>query len=245
MCYSDHESDTEFETEVQPAKKKKVESESFVENDIEGIDDILNSAYDQNIGQIEGECSKKCDEKVEKKVEKRALIPENMVHLVQNTKKEIKRNHLLAKIRYIEKNKVMWSAKFKVEMSEYFPCIESWPNYAIELLLSRDFGYHDRIGFACFLHGNLLRDADKAMRIFQIYNRSWTHERDWTTRFLKFQALFTYLDEYLKPTETGARIRENYWYYCLNLRLYVFYDGSVRMKDGTKRRYKALLHYNK
>lgn len=82
-------------------------------------DDILNASYE------------KVKDSVEKSVNNRSMIPDNMIHLVRNSEKEIQRNHLLAKIRLIERS-IKWSAKFKVEMSDYFIAIESWPNYAIE-----------------------------------------------------------------------------------------------------------------
>lgn len=100
-------------------------------------DDILNASYE------------KVKDSVEKSVNNRSMIPDNMVHLVRNSEKEIQRNHLLAKIRRIERS-INWSAKFKVEMSDYFIAIESWPNYAIGKLLSHDFGYADRIGMLLF-----------------------------------------------------------------------------------------------
>lgn len=120
---------------------------------------------------------------------KRPQIPNNLLNLVKNSTKEIKRNHVLAKIRLIEK-KINWSAKFKSDMTDYFYGIESWPTDALEILLSKEFGYSDRIGLACFLHGNGLKDKDKALTIFQFYNKHWTWDRQWKIKFEKFQVLF-------------------------------------------------------
>lgn len=167
-----------------------------------------------------------------------------MMHLVRNSKKEIERNRLLAKIRLIE-HKIKWSAKFKAEMSEYFFSIENWPNYAIDTLLSRYFGYAERIKLACFLHGNGLRDKDKALKIFQFYNRSYCWDTHWCKRFRKFQNLFAYLDEAYKSSDVGDRIRTEYFYYDMNLNMTMFYDGCVRTKSREKRRYFPLFKYNK
>lgn len=194
-------------------------------------DDILNASYE------------KVKDSVEKSVNNRSMIPDNMIHLVRNSEKEIQRNHLLAKIRLIERS-IKWSAKFKVEMSDYFIAIESWPNYAIEKLLSHDFGYADRIGLACFFFGNGLTDKDKALRIFQFYNRAWRPNRDWNTRFFKFQNLFNYLRQMNDPTDVGDRIRTEYWYYDMNLNLTMCYDGTIRTKHGEKRRYFPLFARN-
>lgn len=118
-------------------------------------------------------------------------------------------------------------ASFKRKMSEYFFPIEEMPTYAIEILLTPDFGYHQRIGLACFMHGNGLRDKSKALCIFQMYNKYWSWNREWARRLQKFQNLFAYLDQTNKNTEEGDRIRNEYWYYDLNLKLTMFYDGHV------------------
>lgn len=105
----------------------------------DGNDDMLNKSYDSVKILVENKMF----------VEKRSVIPQNMQYLVKNTKKEIERNHLLAKIRLSE-GKKNWSAKFKSDMADYFASVESWPNYALKLLFSKHFGYTERIGFACF-----------------------------------------------------------------------------------------------
>lgn len=186
-------------------------------------EDLLNLAYDQ----------------VRSKFEKISLIPDNMLYLVQNSKKEIERNLLIAKIRLNER-KINWINKFKCEMTDYFYPIESWPNYAIEILLTKQFGYAERIELACFLHGNGLNDETKALRIFQVYNRSWTWEKTWNFRFKKFQALFKYLEETNKTSDTGSRLNNEYFYYDMNRKLTMFYDGTVRTRNGEKRKYHYL-----
>lgn len=189
----------------------------------DGNDGFLNLAYEQ----------------VKSKVEERKIIPQNMVYLVQNTKKEIHRNRIIAKIRLRER-KIKGIEQFKSDMSDYFYPVESWPSYAIEILLTKNFGYNERIGLACFLHGNGLHDENKALRIFQIYNKSWTLEKMWNFRFKKFQALFAYLKQTNENTETGSRLRSSYYYYDMNLNLTMFYDGNVRTKNGEKKKYVPL-----
>lgn len=87
----------------------------------DGEDDVLNVAYD----------------KVSKP------FPRNMVHIVQNSKKEINHNMLVAKIRLINGQK---GAHFKEEMEDVFYPIETWPNFAIEILLSENFRYQVALG---------------------------------------------------------------------------------------------------
>lgn len=203
-----------------------------VENKTESLDDnndhFLNEAYDR----------------AKHQVEKRTPIPKNMLHLVRRSPKEIKRNHMLAKIRLIE-TKCTWSQRFKSEMNEYFHCIESWPTYVLEILLSKFFSYHERIGLACFMHGNGMTDKDKALRIFQFYNKHWRHDRDWYNRFFKFQNLFPYLDQTKDRTDAGDRLRNEYYYYDMNLNLTMYYDGNVRTKNGDKRRYYSLFEFRR
>lgn len=117
----------------------------------DGNDRLLNEAY-ESAGQ---------------KVLKKHLIPENLVPLTKNTPKEIKRNHLLAKIRLIE-GKCGWTGAFKKRMSDAFFPIEEWPSFAIELLFTKHFGYGERISLACFLHGNGLSDKDIALTIVKL-----------------------------------------------------------------------------
>lgn len=163
-----------------------------------------------------------------------------MLHLVQNSKKEIQRNRLVAKIRLIDRK----SGWMKEKISDRFYSIESWPNYAIEILLGKEFGYSDRIGLATFLHGNGMRDKDFASQIFQFYNKAWKIDRFWSIRFDKFQALFAYLDQAIKNTDGGDRIRSEYWYYDVALKLTCFYDGTIRNKHGEKRTYFPLFRRN-
>lgn len=129
----------------------------------------------------------------------------------------------------------------KEKISNRFYSLESWPTYALQILLDSDFGYADRIGLASFLHGNGMRDKDFALQMFQFYNKHWTrlwrYDRSWNNRFDKFQALFNYLDQTIQRTEGGDRIRSEYWYFDINLNLTCFYDGNVRNKHGERRRY--------
>lgn len=164
-----------------------------------------------------------------------------MLYLDSDSPKTINRNHLLVKIKRKE-HRISWSAKFKSEMADNFYPIESWPNYAIELLLTKDLGYSERIGLACFFHGNGFKDPEKALRTFQFHNSAWTWDRGWSMAFQKFQHLFGYLghsDDF--SSDTGSRIRNEYYYYDINLKLTVYYERPVRERNVEKRRYFPLL----
>lgn len=162
----------------------------------------MNASYDSVRGSVDAR--------------KRSLIPDNLLYAVQNTRKEIKRNKVMAQVRLIEK-KSGCGERFKSEMSGFFYPIELWPTYAIEILLSRDFGYSERIGLACFFHGNGLRDSMKALRVFHFYNKHWRMDKHWLIRCDKFKALFEYLDQVNKRDDDGAEMRHKYWYYNIAL----------------------------
>lgn len=177
-----------------------------------------------------------CYESVKKTVENCRALPKTLHYLLENSPKTIEKNKLLAKIRLVE-NRIRWSAKFRSDMSDYFFNIESWPSYAIKILFSSDFDYADRIGLACFLHGNGLKDKDKALCIFQFYNDFWKHDKRWKTKFYKFQSLFDYLETMNKSSDEGLRMRSTYYYYDIQLNLTMYYDGTVRTAKGGKRFY--------
>lgn len=217
------------------------------ENDLleDGNDHIFNQIYEKVKESVENR-AKSSPEQIKLKHEmakkrlsetiakKRSLVPANMLHLTRNTPSEIKRNHLLAKIRRIDRR----NTSLKEKLAEYFFPIEQWPNRIIEILLSKHFGYGERIALACFIHGNGLTDKDEGLKIFQFYNQFWGPTQIWNIRFRKFRALFGYLDEaYKMDSETGARIREDYHYFDLRLNLVIYYDGSVKTRNGEKRRY--------
>ena len=65
---------------------------------------------------------------------------------------------------------------------------------------------------ASILRVNGMRDKDFALQIFQFYNKGWKIDRFWSIKFDKIQTLFTYLDHAIKNTDTGDRVRSEYWY---------------------------------
>lgn len=163
------------------------------------------------------------------------MVPENMLHLIRNTPTEIKRNHALARLRLRER-KITWIDKFKSELADYFYTTETWPTYAIEFLLTKDFSYSERIGLACFFYGNGLREHDKAVRIFMVYNTAWSHNKRWSMKMHKFRCLFGYLANENELTSwNGGHIRNTYYYYDMNLKQTMYFDGHVRKRNGEKR----------
>lgn len=181
----------------------------------DGMDDLLNRSY----------------EKVKYRIE--PFVPPLL-------EKEKKKQELLAKCQLIE-TKRRWN--LVGEMNDYFFSLESWPVYALELIMTSEFTYNERLSLATFLFGNGLNDEHKALRIFQYYNQSWSHSRQWHKRFLEFQMLFPYLKQTTKQTDIGRRLRAQYFYFDIQTNLTMFFDGSVRMMNGEKRPYK-LNRYN-
>lgn len=161
-------------------------------------------------------------------------IPENLLFAVKKTEKEILHNKLVAKIRLINGKK---GSHFKEKMEDFFYCIEMWPNYAIEILLSKTFCYQERLSLATFFYGNGLRDGAFAEMILKFYNAHWNHSRERTKRFLQFADLFTYLDQMNSNTDNGPRLRSQYWYYDIESKLTLFFDGTIRLKNGNKRKF--------
>lgn len=165
-------------------------------------------------------------------------IPENLLYTVQNTKKEILHNKLVAKIRLIETKKGKnISASFKNEMEDFFYPVECWPNFALEILLSNSFRYQDRLSLATFFYGNGLRDWFMAEKIFKFYNKNWDLSKEWSKRFQEFAALFTYLAQMNTGIGDGPRLKSQYWYYDIESKVTRFFDGRLRTKNGEKRKY--------
>lgn len=207
----------------------------------DGMDEILNASCDRvdipelallndGMDELLNASCERVDEP------KPSMIPENLLYAVRNTKKEMKRNRVLAQLRLIE-TRSGCGARFRSEMSDFFFPLEQWPTYAMEILLSNHFGYSERIGLACFFHGNGLRDSLKALRVFHFYNKHWRMNKHWLIRCDKFRALFDYLDQVNKRDDVGADMRQKYFYYDISLNLTLYYDGYVRKTNGDRRKY--------
>lgn len=159
----------------------------------------------------------------------RPKIPDNLLHLVQNTKKEIERNRLQAMIR-LKNNST--GGKLMVDLiSDHFYAVHEWPNYAIEIMLSPDFTYHKRLALACFMVGNGLFDAEFGERMFKFYNKYWQNTQTWNRRFGEFRELFKYLN---KPADDpdSARIRSTYFYYSMEVKQTLYFNGEVRYRQN-------------
>lgn len=155
----------------------------------------------------------------------RSTIPANLMHLVQNTAEEIKRNHLQAKIRL--KNNSQGGNAMVDLISDQFYAVHEWPNYAIEIILSPDFKYPKRLGLAAFFVGNGLIDAPLAEQMFKFYNKHWNQTQLWNQRFREFRDLFKYLN---KPHDDpdSVRIRSQYFYYSMEAKQTLYFNGEIR-----------------
>lgn len=198
----------------------------------DGKDDELNMAMDNYIQ------NKNVKEGFNK-------IPKNLLHIVQNSKKEIIHNRLIAKTRLIETKKGKnVSQRFKKEIGDLFYPIESWPNFAIEILLSNTFRYNEWLSLATFFYGNGLRNWLPAERIFKFYNKYWNSSKNWSKIFQKFAALFPYLNQMDTNSSDGPRLRSQYWYFDIESKVTRFFDGKMRTKDGKKITYFEKFNYN-
>lgn len=162
----------------------------------------------------------------------RPSIPENMLHCVWNSEKQIELNRIRAIVRLKDTRS---GCKLRAATTELFFSVDEWPLFALRILLSPDFSYTDRISLASFLHGNGLNDGNFAIHIFKMYNSHWKDCHRWNQKFYKFSKLFEYLGRARMPiTEDDERIRSTYWYYDMNSNQTVFYDESIRTPTGEK-----------
>lgn len=155
---------------------------------------------------------------------RRSAIPENLLYLVRNSEKEIKRNRLQAMIRL--KNHSIDAADMDI-ISDHFYAVHDWPNYAIEIVLSSEFKRAKRLALAAFMVGNGLYDAALGEKIFKCYNKHCKVTQLWNRRFMEFRELFKYLN---KPDDDpdSARIRSTYYYFSMECKQTLFFNGEVR-----------------
>lgn len=160
----------------------------------------------------------------------RSAIPENLLYLVRNTEKEIKRNRLQAMIR-LKNNSRTSEAKYMVELiTDHFFAVHEWPSYAIEIMLSPDFKYAKRLALAAFLVGNGLHDATLGEKMFKFYNKHWQNTQIWNRRFGEFRELFKYLN---KPDDDpdSVRVRSTYFYYSMEVKQTLYFNGEIRHRN--------------
>lgn len=134
---------------------------------------------------------------------------------VPRTPKEIKHQRNLAKIKQADR---LDCSRMKNELEDHFQPIESWPAFAIEILLSPEFDYHDRVALATFFHGNGMADGRRAVKFVQFYNEHCRGNdyRKWKTKLYKFEHLFAYIDKAYDNTDPDYQsIRNKYYFYSL------------------------------
>lgn len=212
--------DTLFGDEVEESAPRAVPM-SVIFND--GADDMLNEAVDLYERRSKW---------------KPSLIPENMQHFLQNTKKEQDENKFKAMIRLRD---TKTSNSVKRQLEEWFFPIKEWPLLVIRFLLGdAEFDYSGRLCMATFFHGNGFKNKNKAEWLIKFYNKKWQNRKvadtqQWNQRFYKFRALYDYLDKANDPTDFQYQhIRSTYYYYNLRARQTMFYDGWVRTRSGQK-----------
>lgn len=130
--------------------------------------------------------------------------------------------------------------KFKNKLDEVFWPVDKWPAYVLNILLSDEFKYQDRLSLATFFHGNGLPHYDLAVNAYKFYNKFWRNTREWDRRFFEFTKLWEYLDKTRDPNcPEYQRIRTNYYYYSLMENHMMYYDGNLRVKGGQRRAFKT------
>lgn len=256
MFIKSFESDSELDSNEGTSKKSfSMEMEVSVLLD-DGNDYIMNLAadkfhntsksnskkdyFDENDEELLTLAAEKYE--VEQKKRQR-LIPKTIQNNLLEKPSEIKRKKLRALIRQHETLRGCHGRYMKDYLSEHFWIADEWPAFAMEILVSNDFSYHDRISLATFMHGNGFRDGDMAANIVKFYK---SHRRircfdpmRWKRKYNKFAQLFSWLNK----TYTDPEMATKYWYYDLNLNLTMFYDGTVRTSSGESIPYRKYSKY--
>lgn len=144
------------------------------------------------------------------------------------SKNEIQKKKLHAMIRLRDKKLTESNREF---ITEFFYHPLNWPVYILEILLSKDFVYTDRMRLALFFVGNGMVDPYVAERIFQLYNPFYKKTKQWEKRLKEFTDLFKYFD---KPVNDPNRadIMNRYYYHNMITNRSLYLNGKP--KENTK-----------
>lgn len=196
----------------------------------DGADELLNNAVDL----------------YERPKGKPSLIPDNMLYCLQYTKKEREEKKFKAMVRLRD---TKTANSVKNQLKDLFYPIEEWPVFIIRILIGDvDFNYSSRISMATFFHGNGFLDSNRAEWLIKFYNKQWRNrkgdEKQWTTRFNKFNKLFEYLNKANDPSDVQYHaISSTYYYYNMLAKQTMFYDGWIRGPKGEKLKYSQFHKY--
>lgn len=172
-------------------------------------------------------------EKVETKKRKVHYVPQNMVKYTRYTKEETERFRLRAKI--LTKCRTKRGGAFIVsQINENFFKIDMWPLFIYKILLKSKFGYHDRLSYATFFHGNGWEDKDMLLAVFEFFNEAYKKEQHYHSKVYRFFKIFDYLKLMNGNDEQAYRIRSSYWFYSMFTNNTMYYDGYVRAPNGEK-----------
>lgn len=176
-----------------------------------------------------------CNKNEKKNVFKAPLPPTSARRGVQTTVKNFfkpslhsrknTKNKFLQGI--IERRKKQLSLNNLNFLNDVFFCVEQWPAYLQQIILSSDFNHASRLKLAAFFVGNGLIEPEVAEIIFKIWNRFWSNNQLWRDRFRQFKNLFAYLNRPIGDPER-IRIRSTYFYYCMR------YDSTFYL-NGVKK----------
>lgn len=142
--------------------------------------------------------------------------------------KEMEHRHRMAKIR--RKNRYDNFA-MRDEIRNMFWCVYEWPAFVVEIMLSCEFKYNDRLTLATFFHGNGLINPDFPIEIFKFYNKYWKTDPEgiWERRFYAFSKVFHYLNKiHDKNDPDGERMSSQYYYYSMVAKHMIYYNGRKR-----------------
>lgn len=172
---------------------------------------------------------------------KKKIVPKvQKIHLpLKNTAKIQERNKCRAMVR-LQDTKTRYRMKKQIE--EMFYSTDEWPVFILRIILGMDdFDYGNRLALATFFHGNGLRDRDEAENILLFYNKkNGVYSKKWMQRRYQFRALFDWLEKACDRTDVDYHtMREKYYFFSMQSKLTMFYDGFVRGPTGEKTAYKA------
>lgn len=135
------------------------------------------------------------------------------------------------KIAFIKK-KDQKNSSMKNDIEDLFWSVTLWPSFILSTLLSKKFGYNDRICLAAFFFGNGLQNPKFASKILKFYNPNYRNVQEWNLRLNKFELLFSYLAKSNQINDPQYNhIRSTYYFYSMIQNRLMYFNGDLCRYD--------------
>lgn len=170
----------------------------------------------------------------------RYQVPSSFFHRVINSPRTIRRNQLRAKLSLF----ISEDRHFANLIADRFYYPRVWPLYILEIVLSNDFGYNNRLKLACFFYGNGMQSPSGALWIYRRLNpvlrtvpyAKLLNNKAWVQRSSQFSRVFNYLATYI-DTSFGDHhfIGDTYFYYCMERGGTYYFDGIMKERFARRK----------